>query len=188
MVRKAERERNEEKMSKSKKRTQAEVNENDDGQLDCVADTETDAANELTNKERRKARKLERENKKSRESKKQMMSSGDEKETQPEQAENAAPETDDAGEEEEEEAISHKERRKRRKMEKQAAKYGGDRAPARALSKPQRSPFCVWIGNLSFSTSTNDLQAWLEEQGIQGISRVHMTSGARRYEHNKGYV
>lgn len=93
----------------------------------------------------------------------------------------------DAGEEEEEEPLSHKERRKRRKMEKLAVLHGDD-APARPPARPQRSPFSVWIGNLAFSTSTDDLRAWLREHHIEGVSRVHMTPGARRGEHNKGYV
>lgn len=55
-------------------------------------------------------------------------------------------------------------------------------------SKPQRSPYSVWIGNLAFSTSVEELTEWLQEQGIEGISRVHMISGVRREEHNRGFA
>ena len=91
---------------------------------------------------------------------------------------------------EEVEAISHKERRKRRKMEKQAVASASQSTESSAPipSRPQRSAYSVWIGNLAFSTSADDLTEWLQDQGIEGISRVHMTSGARKFEHNKGYV
>ena len=91
---------------------------------------------------------------------------------------------------EEVEAISHKERRKRRKMEKQAVASASQSTESSAPipSRPQRSAYSVWIGNLAFSTSADDLTEWLQDQGIEGISRVHMTSGARKFERNKGYV
>ena len=91
---------------------------------------------------------------------------------------------------EEVEAISHKERRKRRKIEKQAVASASQSTESSAPipSRPQRSAYSVWIGNLAFSTSADDLTEWLQDQGIEGISRVHMTSGARKFEHNEGYV
>lgn len=114
------------------------------------------------------------------------------------------------GEEDEEEveALSHKERRKRKKLEKAAARSGeagdgtngqpsnvpawGPNAPnpaAAAAAQAKRLPrsnFSIWVGNLSFQTSTDRLKSWLEEQGCEGISRLHMPAGAKRGEHNKG--
>lgn len=88
---------------------------------------------------------------------------------------------------EEVEALSHKERRKRRKIEKQMSQHPEGDVPIRP-SKPQRSPYSVWIGNLAFSTSVEELTEWLQEQGIEGISRVHMISGVRKEEHNRGFA
>ncbi|PWN45223.1 hypothetical protein IE81DRAFT_285961 [Ceraceosorus guamensis] len=91
------------------------------------------------------------------------------------------------------EAISHKEQRKRRKLEKAAAKAGtggsADSVPVATEPKvPARSGFSLWIGNLSFRTSEARLKEWLEEGGITGISRIHMPSGQKKMEHNKGYA
>lgn len=85
------------------------------------------------------------------------------------------------------EAISHKEQRKRRKMEKYMSQHSEGDVNLKP-SKPQRSPYSVWIGNLAFSTSVEELTEWLQEQGIEGISRVHMISGVRREEHNRGFA
>lgn len=115
-------------------------------------------------------------------------------------------------EDEEVEAVSHKEMRKRRKMEKQAARHAaaedgkamdlgsagagarGQHALSTAASaeqsekaKPARSPFSLWIGNLAFNTSSDRIQSWLRDNGIEGISRVHMPKGARKMEYNRGF-
>lgn len=101
---------------------------------------------------------------------------------------------------EEEEPLSHKEQRKRRKLEKQLeikrkSLGSAGEAPASAEAKgavkdekdlPARSKFSVWIGNMSFRTSPQRIQEWLEEREIEGISRVHMPKGVRRGEYNKG--
>lgn len=107
------------------------------------------------------------------------------------EAEDAA-DAEGEGEDGEVEALSHKERRKRRKMEKKgilppAGAASGPGAPGKPQEAlPERSPWAVWVGNLSFSTTTQRLQAWFEEKGIQGISRVHMPKGAKKFEFNKG--
>ena len=100
--------------------------------------------------------------------------------------------------EEEVEPLSHKEQRKRRKLEKQLEKKkqsfgeGEGEAPdsTEAVKDekdlPARSPFSVWIGNMSFRTSPQRIQEWLEEHEIQGITRVHMPKGVKRGEYNKG--
>lgn len=85
-----------------------------------------------------------------------------------------------------EEPLSHKEKRKRRKMEKQVNLQEDEKE-----SRPQRlqrSAFCVWIGNLPFSTTVDELSEWLAENEVEGVSRVHMTPGARRAENNKGFA
>lgn len=115
-------------------------------------------------------------------------------------------------EEEEVEALSHKEKRKRRKLEKTQAKFFGNdpssldpetvkrptssypvststSIPPPGMSganKPTRSPFSLWIANLSFQTSPQRIQEYLEEKGIKGISRVHMPKGERRGQYSKG--
>ncbi|WFD20110.1 Nucleolar protein 13 [Malassezia caprae] len=141
----------------------------------------------LTNKERRLARKAEKQ--------KQRAALPDEKSAQDEASHSVkrpvhdaevpadvADEPHDPGEE----PLSHKERRKRRKMEKQAEFQEEEQAPR--PQRLQRSAFCVWIGNLPFSTTVEELSEWLSENEVEGVSRVHMTPGARRDEHNKGFA
>lgn len=145
---------------------------------------------DLTNKERRMARKAQRQ--------KEMEGNGNTSKKRPRFLEDEEPDglvSDQAEEsrvehkepENDVEALSHKERRKRRKMEKQMSQYSEGGAPIRP-SKPQRSPYSVWIGNLAFSTSVEELTEWLQERGIVGISRVHMVSGVRKEEHNRGFA
>ena len=122
----------------------------------------------------------------------------------------AAPAGGAQGEGEETEALSHKEKRKRRKMEKSQAKFfgssesneprptssypvgpGASGAPPSGMSmsdanRPARSEFSLWIANMSFQTSPQRIQEWLEEKGIKGISRVHMPKGERRGQYSKG--
>lgn len=146
----------------------------------------------LTNKERRMARKAERQQKKEAEhsnealapSKRRKERDFDEAAEEPQYDEAPADEVPD----EDVEPLSHKEQRKRRKMEKMAEKYGTMHKEAAAPARPERSPYSVWIGNLSFTTSEDDLRQWLSDHAIEGVSRVHMTPGARRTDHNKGYV
>lgn len=99
------------------------------------------------------------------------------------------PKEGDAGEEEVE-ALSHKEMRKRRKLEKRGLLEPAEEKKAATANEaealPKRSPYSLWIGNLSFRTSPEKLQEWLEQGGIEGISRVHMPAGAKRGEFNKG--
>lgn len=98
--------------------------------------------------------------------------------------------TEADAEEEEVEALSHKEMRKRRKLEKRGLIEPAEEKKAATANEadalPKRSPYSLWIGNLSFRTSPEKLQEWLEQGGIQGISRVHMPAGAKRGEFNKG--
>lgn len=154
----------------------------------------------LTNKERRKAkqeakRKQVEEAKVEKVERKQKRSADDEGEGaavgQPEQE----------GEEEVEvEALSHKEQRKRRKLEKKGLlpSAPGDEAAAGPAGSssfsgkpqqpalPERSPYAVWVGNLSFQTNIERLQGWFEERNVKGISRVHMPRGLKKFEQNKG--
>ena len=181
------------------------------GDVEAIHSSSMSATPELTNKERRIARKAER--KKEREElvmKKTQIDSPEKaskkrakEETLTTNASSSLDSNEHPGMEhkdnnenaqedktEEVEAISHKERRKRRKIEKQAVASASQSTESSAPipSRPQRSAYSVWIGNLAFSTSADDLTEWLQDQGIEGISRVHMTSGARKFEHNKGYV
>lgn len=145
---------------------------------------------ELTHKERRKARKAERALARENEDPPKK------KRSAPEAVETEVPAEKPAAEpteptEPEEEPLSHKERRKRRKMEKmeERVEHSEERDHSSAPpGRPQRSPYSVWIGNLAFSTTQELLTKWLEEHDIQGISRVHMPQGARKFEYNKGYV
>lgn len=124
-------------------------------------DPETEEEPALTNKEQRLARKAAKKA----------------EAEQPTEEQPAEAEGDSA-------PLSHKEQRKRRKLEKQ----GGSVPPPAAPRARTRSEFSVWVGNMSFRTTSEDLRAWLEEHGVEGISRIHMPQGARRDEHNKGYA
>lgn len=143
----------------------------------------------LTNKERRKAKQAEK--------RKRL----DLRNTNggPEQANNFAggPQKSQDGEEQEDaeiEAVSHKARRKRRKLEKkrflpassqgQIARYDEERS--RREEHFNRSRYSIWVGNLSFSTTIQRLQRWLEEREISGITRIKMSRGVRKHEQNKG--
>lgn len=103
---------------------------------------------------------------------------------------------EEAPEEDEVEALSHKERRKRRKMEKKgllptsaAGKQGeGQDSQDRQEPLPERSRYAVWVGNLSFQTTTQRLQSWFQEKEIWGITRIHMPKGAKKFEYNKGFA
>lgn len=152
----------------------------------------------LTNKERRKA-KQEAKKKQAEEAK---VAKVDKKKRVLEQEDGQGEDTPATeGEEAEEpvEALSHKEQRKRRKLEKKGllpppagADGDVDAMPSSSHAKPQRpdlperSPYAVWVGNLSFQTNIERLQGWFEERGIQGISRVHMPRGVKKFEQNKG--
>ena len=181
------------------------------GDVEAIHSSSMSATPELTNKERRIARKAERKKereelvmkKTQRDSPEKASKKRAKEETLTTNASSSLDLNEHPGMEhkdnnenaqedktEEVEAISHKERRKRRKIEKQAVASASQSTESSAPipSRPQRSAYSVWIGNLAFSTSADDLTEWLQDQGIEGISRVHMTSGARKFEHNKGYV
>lgn len=155
-----------------------------------------------TNKERRLARKAERQRERVNKQKKEVSEKDHEnnyesithnaQDSLKKRAADAEDTDENAGHDENttvhdseafEEALSHKERRKRRKMEKQET-----RAVQTMQRRPQRSPYSVWIGNLTFSTTADDLRTWLADRGIKGVSRVYMTPGARRSDNNKGCV
>ncbi|WFC99696.1 Nucleolar protein 13 [Malassezia yamatoensis] len=152
---------------------------------------------ELTNKERRKARKAERAKPQETATTKKRKS-----EAEPEVQQDADALTEERKEvsetspapnaesidEDEEPPLSHKELRKRRKMEKSQAQKQGQSEPVKPSGPPKRSPFSVWIGNLSFTITSEDLTRWLSDHDITGISRVHMPSGVRSYENNKGFA
>lgn len=150
------------------------------------------ATDGLTNKERRLARQAE---------KRKRAKGGDV------DADADAGEADDAANAEEEEdlaepeAISHKEKRKRRKLEKKGllpmqGEDGQDESGASSAARPPpssslnalpaRSQYSLWVGNMNFMTSPERLQSWFEDKGIEGISRVHMPKGMKKFEQNKG--
>lgn len=172
----------------------------------------------LTNKEKRLARKAEKQaarksgTKDDEKKRKSEEAKGDtqiiinnDKETEKAADEGAKEESE---EEEDIEAVSHKERRKRRRLEKQAAKNDGEQKGIQMsnvdASIPitgnrmmenktekesiQRSPFSLWVGNLSFQTSPNRLQEWFEQHDLYGITRVYMPKGARKFEYNRGFA
>lgn len=121
---------------------------------------------------------------------------------------NGVPGEDNAATAEEEvEALSHKEMRRKKKAEKQAARAGQIEIaanppihPSRAATiasantivaqntTDRRSKFSVWVGNLSFRTSSDRLQEWFEQHDIRGISRINMPRGQKRQDHNKGFA
>lgn len=158
------------------------------------------AEEELTNKERRKARKAERAQAREAEAPKKKRRADSEVPDAPADEEpeavdpsTSAP-TDLPAADDEDPPLSHKERRKRRRMEKAEARanesFDAPSAPSapNAPARPKRSPYSVWIGNLAFSTTQEQLTEWLRDHDIEGISRVHMPQGVRKFEYNKGYV
>jgi len=164
---------------------------------------EKDGAARLTNKEQRMARKAEKQA--ARENRKRGRESKDAErgESGPgasagaggEHAQGAAETSYDDGRDtsvaadDEETPLSHKEQRKRRKLEKRAAGSAEHaEEEEEAPKRPQRSPYCLWVGNLSFRTTAEELQDFLSENGVSGISRVHMPKGARRGEDNRGFA
>lgn len=104
------------------------------------------------------------------------------------------------------EAVSHKEQRKRRKLEKKLAQSSpsgptSTAAPAPAATKTaatetifttsKRSPYGVWVGNLHFSTSPQDLVHFFTPTPTSStahITRLHMPAGKRPGEANKGFA
>ncbi|WFC96105.1 Nucleolar protein 13 [Malassezia brasiliensis] len=158
------------------------------------------AEEELTNKERRKARKAERAQAREAEApKKKRRADSDipdaDAAEEPEAVDppaSAPADLPEAGDEDP--PLSHKERRKRRRMEKAEARaseaFDTQSPPSvpRAPARPKRSPYSVWIGNLAFSTTQEQLTEWLRDHNIEGISRVHMPQGVRKFEYNKGFA
>lgn len=162
----------------------------------------------LTNKEKRLARKAEKQaarksGTKDDEKKRKQDDIVEEEAAEISNEDQKEVEKGDEEEEEDIEAVSHKERRKRRKMEKQAAKHGEQEegqtgeVDAKANSESenktgkdttQRSLFSLWVGNLSFQTSPTRLQEWFEQHELFGITRVYMPKGARKFEYNRGFA
>ncbi|UZJ54466.1 hypothetical protein CBS101457_003786 [Exobasidium rhododendri] len=160
-----------------------------------------------TNKERRLARKAEKQAKRKAYTDPEV--GNDEQEIKATQSNGADYEAELQSKEGEEEveAVSHKEMRKRRKLEKQATRLGHDATgsvagppvhPSRALavasanavsSGPIRSSrHSVWVGNMSFRTNAERLQEWFEEKGVYGISRVNMPKGPKKTDNNRGFA
>lgn len=142
----------------------------------------------LTNKERRLARKAEKQKQRAALAD-ELNVHDDEKRSTKRPMDNVEVQASvaDKSHDLDEEPLSHKEKRKRRKMEKQADMHEEEEEYLRP-KRLQRSAFCVWIGNLPFSTTIDELSEWLAENEVEGVSRVHMTPGARRAEHNKGFA
>ena len=184
-ARKAERAQAKEDASKKRRSEEDEADDGDVPALESAADEPV-----MTNKERRMARKAERTQARESASKKRNAAELDSEKVQESADEPEAADALEAPEAlDEDTPLSHKERRKRRKMEKVEARAAAEPESSRAApARPKRSPYSVWIGNMAFSTTQDELTAWLTEHGIEGISRVHMPQGARRSEHNKGYV
>lgn len=169
-----------------------------------VPTTREGEAGRETNKQRRLARKAE----------KQAGQGADRQvdarteEASGEQVEGGEEEEDEAADGDDAEVVSHKEMRKRKRAEKQANKAGqGSNGSISAAAPPvhpsraaavaaatsttsahTRSRHSIWVGNLSFRTTPERLQEWFEEKGLFGISRVNMPKGARKTEHNKGFA
>ncbi|MCO5584933.1 hypothetical protein L7F22_038865 [Adiantum nelumboides] len=170
-----------------------------------------DVQDGLTNKEKRLARKAEKQAARKSGTKDDEKKRKQEEASLEENVETINEEEDEEKDDEEEEdveALSHKERRKRRKLEKQAAKHGeqeeGQTGEGDAFNSTrtntesdnkvekeattQRSLFSLWVGNLSFQTSPTRLQEWFEQHDLFGITRVYMPKGARKFEYNRGFA
>ncbi|KAK4057825.1 Nucleolar protein 13 [Microbotryomycetes sp. JL221] len=111
------------------------------------------------------------------------------------------PQDDDAQEGTDEQVLSHKERRlaKRRKLKQPDADESTTTTDDRPSTSskavtpkvgatPAKSAFGVWIGNLTYSTTSKQLLDWLADKGLKEVTRVNMPKGKRSHEHNKGYV
>ena len=135
----------------------------------------------MTNKERRKALQAEKAAKREELKRKRSEDSG---------SGGADPTSNLEGEGEE--VLSHKEARQRRKMEKKGVSHSPKKAVAAAAAAgagagaPARSAHSVWVGNLSFGTDEGKLRELFAAQGIEGVSRIHMPKGARKFEFNRG--
>ena len=129
----------------------------------------------MTNKERRKALQAEKAAKREELKRKRSEDSG---------SGGADPTSNPEGEE----VLSHKEARQRRKMEKKGVSHSPKKAVAAAAGAgaPARSAHSVWVGNLSFGTDEGKLRELFAAQGIEGVSRIHMPKGARKFEFNRG--
>ena len=101
----------------------------------------------------------------------------------------------------EEQSLSHKERRKRRRAEALAQQNAingeQNQSSNREISEnkdkedsQKKSPYAVWIGNLSFKTTKDKLKSWIieniEDEVI--ITRINMPNGNKTFENNKGFA
>jgi hypothetical protein len=92
--------------------------------------------------------------------------------------------------------LSHAERRRQRKRARLALKEGSDPASERASKKRQgitdktahnkARQNSVWVGNLSFKTTLDDLNAFFN--GAGEITRVHMPVKPGSTTDNRGFV
>ncbi|TIB73926.1 hypothetical protein E3Q23_02823 [Wallemia mellicola] len=129
-----------------------------------------------------------------------MSSSDSDKESLAEQPEKIA---EEQPEEPQEKALSHKERRKQRRAEalakekpeadtEQSSEQKEDSEKTEKVeSRPQRSAYAVWIGNLSFKTTRERLFEWISaniQESEDVITRINMPKGQRAHEHNKGFA
>lgn len=97
----------------------------------------------------------------------------------------------------EEDGLSRKEKRKRRKLEAagllpiDAPPKVEDDAAAKGPAKgqtPAKEAHGVWIGNMNFKTSSQELIDWLAERGIGEVTRINMPAGKKAGENNRGSV
>ncbi|KAA1086527.1 hypothetical protein PGT21_002001 [Puccinia graminis f. sp. tritici] len=99
------------------------------------------------------------------------------------------------------EAISHKERRKRRKLEKKKSVQkdedeDGETKTREAVTSSRkvesifttatRSKHGVWVGNLLFTTTAQELARFFEPAGK--VTRLNMPAGKRAHEANSGFA
>jgi RNA recognition motif-containing protein len=99
------------------------------------------------------------------------------------------------------EAISHKERRKRRKLEKKKSAQkdddeDGETKTSEAVTSSRkvesifttatRSKHGVWVGNLLFTTTAQELARFFEPAGK--VTRLNMPAGKRAHEANTGFA
>ncbi|KAM0746457.1 hypothetical protein T439DRAFT_329889 [Meredithblackwellia eburnea MCA 4105] len=96
-------------------------------------------------------------------------------------------------------AMSHKEKRlaKRRKLALEASGATVDEStPAAATAPtvpavgqtPAKSAHGIWVGNLSFKTSSRVLLDWFAQRGLKEVTRVNMPGGKRATEANRGFA
>jgi RNA recognition motif-containing protein len=96
-------------------------------------------------------------------------------------------------------ALSHAERRRQKKKEREQKNLKSDATPATkkrklmdgvatasSVSKKEKRQNSVWVGNLSFRTTTDALRGFFD--GVGEITRVHMPMKAGANGENMGLV